>query len=310
LNSEAIQERRLAVPRTPDNDPVYRAWLFNAQSGPVADIMPTRRNRGRVSFGADVPKTNYQEVVSLGSGPGKGSCSGVLLTRDTIVTAAHCFCENAPQVAVFGSQTASPKGQLRISDFRVPVGVKLPTNGNSASMCKNSVKGRDIALVQLELPAESAFSSQLVRVAPVTTMDTHARTGATIIVAGLGRTEGGRDEVKAVTTVPITNAYCADFGGVSGRRYVGCEPGEEFVSLLLDRTPSRPIAGPCVGDSGGPAYIVKNHRRWWIGVVSRGPVWRDTQCGDLAIYTRLTASKRLFLSNACKSLSRESCPSM
>ncbi|MEM7530221.1 MAG: trypsin-like serine protease, partial [Pseudomonadota bacterium] len=299
-----------SVHRQIDRDPVYQRWLAAARPGPLPDVLPPRGIGPRVSYGADLTGAKMPDVVALTRSNGTVQCTGILLNRDTVMTAAHCYCEGAPAAAVIGLSTDAPVARIPLASQRaLPAGMEPPSRFGSVSACKRAAVGQDIALARLSKTVTSRQARSIVPIANGPEIRS-VRNGSTLAVVGFGHTETGRIGQKALTSVPITNWGCSATGGVSGSAQTGCRRNVEFVSVMIDRTPARPSAGPCAGDSGGPAMMVRGQRFRVIGLVSRGSrLWGQTRCGDVAVYTLLGVSARSFLSQACRQLTgTEPCP--
>lgn len=293
------------VPRAIDGSAIYRQWLAAALPESRGDRLSATPGP-RVSYGAPMGANSYEEVVALLGPNGSTWCSGTLLTRNTVLTAAHCFCGAKPSKAVLGGSVSSPLGTLDLGAHEVMEGVDLSAERAS---CYASTVGRDLAIVALTAEAGPSVSPRTVRLTGKDELK-RVRNGRTLFVVGFGTTETGATGAKARTRVPVINHRCLATGDVGDRSEVGCVLNEEIVSMLQDRTPTRPVAGACASDSGGPAYLNVDGRRYQVGVISRGLETADSppNCGDLGIYTRLNTKKRQFIASACSKVGGTGCP--
>ena len=172
-------------------------------------------------------------------------CTGSLIAPDLVLTAAHCVAGVAPTEIYFG--TTPPDG-----------GERVAVAGSVVHPAFNALTlDNDIGLVRLIHP---------VRVTPLTLLGSAldaSLASATIRVAGFGAIDPndmGPHE-KHSGTSQITTLTATDF--------------------TLMPSPSQ----PCVGDSGGPAFLDRNGVDYLIGVTSAG----DPDCALFARDIRVDA---------------------
>ena len=189
-----------------------------------------------------------QRTVAILNSSNKMRCSSTLITRNIVLTAAHCFGDgtNNNDLSVsFGTKVGS--GETR----KV---TKLVTNSQyrSGAALGESAPLYDVALVQFqpEAPAQAAT-------AVVPDMQLQLTGGMPFSVAGFGwawsnpsalLSKGGGEGTLREVTLVLTSVL-------------------ENSMQLKFVSPSKAV---CSGDSGGPAYVVQNGTYYVAGVTSWG----------------------------------------
>ena len=235
--------------------------------------------------------------ILASDGSPQGSCSGVLVAENVLLTARHCVSKTQPGGVACSKDGKPISGGAVLSDYAAKqlavvlgptmsrttrasaFGQQVFTTG-AKTLCNN-----DIALVVLDRKIAGAKIAQLRLDAPPDRDETISAVGWG--VSNVSRTYGRnrRANIPITTVGPISTAA----GSVG--------PGEFQIG-----------EGICSGDSGGPAFVTTTGAV--LGVVSRGgngapydpakdPAW--TECVDTAdykthnIYTRVDAFKDLIL---------------
>jgi len=196
-----------------------------------------------------------KSTVALLTPEGHTFCTGTLIEKSLVVTAAHCLDNySADHVYVaFGPNQRRPVASLlrRSTSFRIH---------QSFSMAAMETEGQpvnDIALVRLEEAAPGGYTP-----ATALTQGQALKVGEPLILAGFGLT--------------------ASSSKATGTLY-------EVVTALVkeDRTAKEIVFGghpgksACRGDSGGPAYATRGAAIVLLGVTSRG----SSKCDQFGIYT-------------------------
>jgi len=196
-------------------------------------------------------------------------CTGTALTRDLVLTAAHCVAGKRDyQVKTFQTgQTIAVRAIALHPRFdRASYGASRAT--------------ADVALIKLAAPLGELV--QPARLAPAR----RVAVGETLTIAGFGVTEAGTARGLALPRMATLS--------VTG------EPGSLQIRLYdLATRNLRPGLGACTGDSGAPAFEPASEAV--IGVVSWSTAPGDEEgCGGLTGVTPLLLYRAWILDTARK----------
>lgn len=198
-------------------------------------------------------------------------CSGTLIADDVVVTAAHCLDNSNPNKPGFSVMPPAelaiyvgddPSQDILAHLYFVTETVIYPSYNKYSNQ-------NDIALVRLS----QSVTEPLVPVSnlPSSIGFTQSDVGVLLNIAGFGQTETGASGVKLQADVQLGSLGC----------YVaGCPgPGDAATMIAYQQY----VAGPCFGDSGGPAFVYRDGVPYVGGVTSYG----DGNCTVYGVSTRV-----------------------
>ncbi|XP_065295417.1 chymotrypsinogen A-like [Dermacentor albipictus] len=214
---------------------------------------------GRISDGDPVTKENIPWMVAVfikkrRSSKGLGLCGGSIITRNVILTAAHCVVRKGRYVAkVSVMYNFTLDGKF--------TGVRAHKIIAHPRYVKRGEIVHDVALVKL--PVDLEFSRFMKPVClPTHKMDV---AGTILVVAGWGQTETGKGSksLRRAEVVGLTDKRCQDELRTF-RNKIKAPPGPVICAFGIG-------SGACPGDSGGPLTLRGDDGRTvQLGIVSAG----------------------------------------
>lgn len=184
-------------------------------------------------------------------------CTGTLVDKSWVLTAAHCIFESfAPGEISVVAKVGSDRVDRTVSLIRVHPKYKITKNGTNA----------DLALLRLSAP--------LYGVTPIApARPSEARSGiyqADLVLYGWGLVERGysKEDLDKPAVTPLKPKAARQLEIPSDK--VGINYSEEGHLPTLNKTPSGLVQGSCYGDSGGPVVAYAAGKTRLVGVVSYG----------------------------------------
>ncbi|MNJ96866.1 Trypsin [compost metagenome] len=227
-------------------------------------------------------------------------CTGSLLPNNIVLTAAHCVISKPTELKIVFSTQPYAVLDSRKSEVIVER-TRRVTSGRAHDKWRDddndsSVDQNDIALLKFEgsLPPGYRPATMLADAAALVR-------GAMVSVAGYGvddvsmetvdpkkmsrqKLEEGIENGEIVCDDHLTHCFSVEMSGDGTLRTAEAPiKAVHATEVRLDETRK----GTCSGDSGGPAYILKDGVYYLFGVTSRG----SSMCDNEGIYTNALAHR-------------------
>jgi secreted trypsin-like serine protease len=215
-------------------------------------------------------------------------CAGTLITKDWVLTAAHCVYQGPPNRGTGPNGEAQPGNLFLIAGDYDISGFSTPAEGTSWEQLRGASEvhipsgyagaNHDIALIKFSTPV--TLNSR-VKVLP---LKTTLVTSGTAIAAGWGATavlnpfdpdKAQSNILQRVDLTIRTNATCnASLGSI-----------RNLASDELCAGNPGGTKGTCLGDSGGPLLQAVTGGYQLIGVTS----WGDHYCTSYSVFSRVSS---------------------
>jgi uncharacterized protein (TIGR03437 family) len=189
--------------------------------------------------------------IPNGAGGALGDCGGTMLTRQIVLTAAHCISASTGPTTAYRIRAA-------MVDINSPSAVDVRSNYvHKAPGFVSTQQGKDWALIRLETPINMPTI-------PIVTDTQYNRGMFTVIGWGSTSNGGPQTPIQMKAEVPfVDDATCR-------RNYTGAGFGFVDEAMIC----AGPLSGgvdTCQGDSGGPLFRRDTNGRWiQVGITSWG----------------------------------------
>eukprot|EP00538_Stauroneis_constricta_P012988 CAMPEP_0119556308 /NCGR_PEP_ID=MMETSP1352-20130426/8308_1 /TAXON_ID=265584 /ORGANISM="Stauroneis constricta, Strain CCMP1120" /LENGTH=603 /DNA_ID=CAMNT_0007603251 /DNA_START=339 /DNA_END=2150 /DNA_ORIENTATION=+ len=231
--------------------------------------------------GSEATRGEYPEYVNLEIG-----CGGSLITRDIVLTAAHCDSNDGIGLkALVGAFDKFADEQTGPNDILRTIVEKVPYPGYASSEVD------DVMVMKLSAPVPENYP--VIKLNGATSKPAN---GQTMTVIGMGDTTHNgfaSDQLLEVDVQKIATNACN-----GGNQYNGIVNNDaEFCAGRLQNGQHQGGKDACEGDSGGPIFMMEGGERLQVGVVSWG-----YGCGDRrypGVYARVSNTFEWIKTTAC-----------
>ena len=259
--------------------------------------LTSQKNAGIIG-GKYVPEKSSIAASTVGiyDSENEFACTGTLLTTNIVITAAHC-AETKPAnlKIIFGSELSATLNarevDVQMALVRKASAVKVHPNWKNDESQPN--EWHDIALIKFQGSLPQGYQPANVLADP-----TLLTKGTTITMAGYGATHARVTNInekkfpnlnKAVASGEIVcevdeddldqHCYKIDFEGDDDLLMTTATIESQSPSEI--RSDESHGHGTCVGDSGGPAFVLSGGDYYFFGITSRG----SYACDGYGVYT-------------------------
>lgn len=221
-------------------------------------------------------------VMILDAQTGENFCTGTLISKNLVLTAAHCTSEN-PRSMKIGFAKEVPRPGRQVPSRQVISGMVHP---NWPKLTYETEKNwGDIALLRFEGSVPEGYSP-----AKILSQKAAVQNGRPAILAGFGD----------MNKKPLQSAQ-----RLMRAKVIVTDAQYSETEVLFEQFEGR---GACHGDSGGPAFLTLAGRSVVFGVTSRSATLGGGEtCLEGSVYTN-TATVMDFIRQAASDLNKAHVP--
>lgn len=218
---------------------------------------------------------------------GTATCTGTLISRNIVLTAAHCIASNG--IKAIAVIFATDDSKVTQDEVRYAVDGTIHQDylkGVDQNSNADTTAWNDLALLKLSADAPADFKTARL---PASMSDVNLLPASKVSLSGFGITNA---VVRRVVKDKKGNQRILELpssGSGTLRKIDGVavkQMSADKKEIILDQSKSK---GACHGDSGGPAFVTtKDGSSMQVGVTSRGTN-KLGNCNESAIYTNVAA---------------------
>ncbi|WP_413291286.1 S1 family peptidase [Bdellovibrio sp. HCB337] len=186
------------------------------------------------------------------------NCSGTLIAKNLVLTAAHCETRGEMMYVAFGLEVS--ENNMAMVDRRPVVNYRIVKGAHKVDYENDEFNYKDLMIVEFEGGLPEGYEP-----AEIAAEDFEVSNGDSIIVAGYG----------------VTHGYHQTGDGFLRKAQVVVSDAQFSESEVQTDERRR---GSCSIDSGGPAFVSVNGKLQLWGVISRG----DENCRKYGVYTKIS----------------------
>lgn len=228
---------------------------------------------GQKASAFDAVTASTVSLISDYQGSLMSFCTGTLISKNLILTAAHCLASGDDNFSIYFGAVLPKKSKnanlLKFSKWIIHPDFNVVTDEEGRPLTTKN----DVALIKLESEIPS-----FARPVPVLDEDISLAVGDILLLAGYGLVN------------EIEQSQMA-----KGLNYARVPVAKLIESIIV--TDQTNASGACAGDSGGPAYLETSNGLVVVGA-TRGPHERAEDCRHYGEYTNATMFKSFLVEQA------------